>query len=81
MYSLHKWTTHNNNNNNNTLTYYELEIPCLFSIVCFGYLLGIQSRQVKCTPLDAINESIIWEMNPLVLATTSIKFKSTLLHV
>ena len=35
------------------------------------------------SPIDTvyINESIIWKMNPLVIATTSIRFKSTFPHV
>ena len=35
------------------------------------------------SPIDTvyINESIIWKMKPLVIATTSIRFKSTFLHV
>ena len=31
-------------------------------------------------PLDSINESIIWQMNPLVVAAKDIKFKSVFLH-
>ena len=40
-------------------------------------LTALQSRQVKCTLEDAINEFIIQELNMLVFAATSIKFKST----
>ena len=31
-------------------------------------------------PLDSINESIIWQMNPLVVAAKDIKFKCAFLH-
>ena len=31
-------------------------------------------------PLDSINESIIWQMKPLVVAAKDIKFKSAFLH-
>ena len=40
----------------------------------------LQSRQVKRTPQDSINELIIWKMNPLVISVTSVKFKSVFLH-
>ena len=41
----------------------------------------LQSRQVKRTPQDSINElPIIWKMNPLVVPATSVKFKTALLH-
>ena len=46
----------------------------------FKVILKLQSSQVKRTPIDIINESIIWKMNPLVVAATSIKFKSPFLH-
>ena len=35
----------------------------------------LQSRQVKRTPQDSINQLSIWKMNPLVVPVTSIKFK------
>ena len=39
------------------------------------------SSRVKPIPQDAINESLSWKMNPaLVIAATSIKFKSAFLH-
>ena len=38
----------------------------------------LQSKQVKRTPQDSINEMIIWKMNPLVVPVTSVKFKSKL---
>ena len=40
----------------------------------------LQSKQVKCTPQDSINELIIWKMNLLVIPITVVKFKSELLH-
>ena len=40
----------------------------------------LQSKQVKCTPQDSINELIIWKMNLLVVPVTNVKFKSELLH-
>ena len=40
----------------------------------------LQSKQVKCTPQDSINELVIWKMNLLVVPVTSVKFKSELLH-
>ena len=40
----------------------------------------LQSKQVKRTPQDSINELIIWKMNPLVVPVTGVKFKSELLH-
>ena len=40
----------------------------------------LQSKQVKRTPQDSINELIIWKMNVLVVPVTSVKFKSELLH-
>ena len=39
-----------------------------------------QSRQVKRTPQDSINELIIWKMNPVVVPATSVKFKSAFQH-
>ena len=41
----------------------------------FKVILKLQSSQVKRTLIDIINESIIWKMNLLVVAATSIKFK------
>ena len=41
---------------------------------------NLQSKQVKRTPQDSINELIIWKMNPLVVPVTGVKFKSELLH-
>ena len=38
-----------------------------------------QSKQVKRTPQDSINELIIWKLNPLVVPVTGLK-KSELLH-
>ena len=43
-------------------------------------LWDVQSRQVKRTPQDSINELIIWKMNALVVPVTSVKFKSAFLH-
>ena len=40
----------------------------------------LQSSQVKHFPQDSINELIIWKMNPLVVPTTSVKFKLAFLH-
>ena len=31
-------------------------------------------------PLDDINQSIIWKMNPIVLTATRVKFKFAFLH-
>ena len=45
---------------------------------CFVWL---QSKQVKGTPQDSINELIVWKMNPLVIPITGVKFKSELLYV
>ena len=42
--------------------------------------IKLQSKQVKRTPQDSINELIIWKMNPLVVPVTGVKFKSELLH-
>ena len=38
----------------------------------------LQSRQVKRTPQDSINELIIWKMNQLVVPAGSVKFKELL---
>ena len=35
----------------------------------------LQSNQVKRTPLDSINESIIWKLNPLVVSSIQIKIR------
>ena len=40
----------------------------------------LQSKQVKRTPQDSINELTIWKMNLLVVPVTGFKFKSELLH-
>ena len=40
----------------------------------------LQSKQVKRTPQDSINELIIWKMNPLVVPVTGVKFKAAFLH-
>ena len=42
--------------------------------------MKLQSQQLKRTPQDCINELIIWKMNPLVVATTSLEFKFAFLH-
>ena len=39
-----------------------------------------QSRQVKRTPQDSINELIIWKRSPVVVPVTSVKFKSAFLR-
>ena len=36
----------------------------------------LQSKQVKRTPQDSINELIIWKMNPLVVPVSFVKFKA-----
>ena len=41
---------------------------------------SLQSRQVKRTTEDSCNELIIWEMNPLVVPATGVKFKSAFLQ-
>ena len=38
-----------------------------------------QLRRVKRTFIDSISESIIWKFNPIVVAASSIKFKSAFL--
>ena len=43
--------------------------------------ITLQSRQVKRTPQDSINELIIWKMNPLVVPETSVKFTRTSLYL
>ena len=35
----------------------------------------LQSNQVKRTPLDSINESIIWKLNPLVVSSIQIRIR------
>ena len=40
----------------------------------------LQSRQVKRTPQDSINELIIWKMNPLVVPVTGVKFNAAFPH-
>ena len=40
----------------------------------------LQTSEVKHTPLDSIMNQLYDIMNPLVIAKTSIKFKSALLH-
>ena len=48
----------------------------------FFSCMALQSKQVKRTPQDSINELIIWKTNPLVVVpVNSVKFKSELLHV
>ena len=39
----------------------------------------LQSKQVKRTPQDSVNELIIWKMNPLVVPVTGVK-TSELMH-
>ena len=41
---------------------------------------NLQSKQVKGTPQDSVNELIIWKMNPLVVSVTCVKFKWELLR-
>ena len=36
---------------------------------------NLQSNQVKRTPLDSINESIIWKLKPLVVSSIQIKIR------
>ena len=38
-------------------------------------MFPLQSNQVKRTPLDSINESIIWKLNPLVVSSIQIKIR------
>ena len=62
---------------NNTL------IHSVSQLLTFAYTklhIKLQSRQLKRTPQDCINELIIWKMNPLVVATTSLEFKFAFLH-
>ena len=51
-----------------------------FSGLVFDNVGTLQSSQVKRNPIDSINELIISSMNLLVIAATSIKFKSAFLH-
>ena len=44
------------------------------------FKFALQSRQVKRTPQDSINELNIWKMNPLIVPVTIVKFKSAFLH-
>ena len=43
--------------------------------------LALQSSQAKRMRQDCTNESIFWKMHMLVIAATSLKFKSAFLHV
>ena len=43
-------------------------------------LSKLQSKQVKRTPQDSINELIIWKMNPLVVPVTGVKFNAAVLQ-
>ena len=49
----------------------------LIKIFCPSFHLGclLQSRQVKNTPQDSINELIIWKMNSLVVPVTGVKLQ------
>jgi len=47
-------------------------------ITVINFILAVTPGQAY--PLDAINESIIWQINPLVVAAKDIKFKSAFLH-
>ena len=50
-------------------------LPFLFPCKVLTFLhLHLQSQQIKRTTRDCVNESIIWKMNPLVVAKTSFKF-------
>ena len=40
----------------------------------------LQSKQIKRTLQDSINELIIWKVNPLVVPVTGVKFESEFLH-
>ena len=44
------------------------------------FKFALQSRQVKRTPQDSINELNIWKMNLLIIPVTIVKFKSAFLH-
>ena len=39
----------------------------------------LQSRQVKYTPLDYINELIIWKLNPFVVPNSTFILKMTMM--
>ena len=41
-----------------------------------GFCTYLQSKQVKNTLQDSINELIIWKMNPLVVPVSFVKFKA-----
>ena len=51
------------------------------NFVIFQTGKGLQSRQVKLTPLDYINELIIWKLNPFVVPNSvrNVRIKSRLL--
>ena len=57
-----------------------LQLYHLWQKRLFFCILFLQSKQVKRTPQDSVNELIIWKMNPLVVLVTGVKFKSELLH-
>ena len=49
-------------------------------ILTFFLSVKLQSKQVKRTPQNSINELIIWKMNSLVVPVTDVKFKAAFLH-
>ena len=64
----------------------ELSASELFNIISqsvsqWKKKLALQSSQAKRTRQDCTNESIFWKMHMLVIAATSLKFKSAFLHV
>ena len=62
------------------LCWVDLDLVFKMSITVVHLEDILQSKQVKRTPQDSINELIIWKMNLLVVPVTSVKFKSELLH-
>ena len=62
------------------LCWVDLDLVFKMSITVVHLEDVLQSKQVKRTPQDSINELIIWKMNLLVVPVTSVKFKSELLH-
>ena len=63
-----------------TLYHTRFVSPALYIAEQCQLSVFLQSKQVKRTPQDSINELTIWKMNLLVVPVTGFKFKSELLH-
>ena len=63
-----------------TLYHTRFVSPALYIAEQCQLSVFLQSKQVKRTPQDSINELTIWKMNLLVVPVTGFKFKSGLLH-